>query len=143
MHRILVIANRTCPCPALQDLVAERAAYHGEHEVLLVAPALNSRLAHLMSDTDAAVAAARERVEGAVARLSERGLRVRGQVGDAEPLTAIEDALAVFAADEVMIATHPPGHSHWLERGLVVKAQARLSVPVRHVVSEYALAEVA
>ena len=27
-HRILVVANRTCPCPALLQVIAERSAEH-------------------------------------------------------------------------------------------------------------------
>ncbi len=43
-HHLLVVANRTCPCPALIEEVARQAVGHDEHRVVLVAPALNSRL---------------------------------------------------------------------------------------------------
>ncbi len=116
-----------------------RAGEHDEHEVLVVAPALNGRLAHYVSDVDRAEAAAEQRVSGAVQRLRDRGLVARGEIGDAHPFTAIDDALAVFAADELIIATHPPGESHWLEKGLFDRARAELDLPVDHVVSEYGL----
>jgi hypothetical protein len=58
-------------------------------------------------------------------------------VGDANPLLAIADALAEFPATEIVIATHPPGHSHWLERGLIDKAQVQFDLPIAHVVSTY------
>jgi hypothetical protein len=48
-RRILVIANRTCPCPTLADEVARRAS-DTPIDVLVVAPALNSRLRHWVSD---------------------------------------------------------------------------------------------
>jgi len=139
-QRILVIANRTCPCNALADEVAERTR-DASAEVLVVAPALNSLLRHLTSDVDAAVIHAQERVNRAVAQLRNRGLRVRGYVGDTNPLLAIEDALTDFSATEIVIATHPPGQSHWLERGLIEKATARFDVPVMHIVSSHGVEE--
>jgi hypothetical protein len=137
-HAILVIANRTCPCPALVDEVARRAIDRPA-EVLVVAPALNSRLRHWVSDIDGAVARARDRVEFAVAELRERGVSARGEVGDADPLLAIADALAGFPASEIVIATHPQGRSNWLERGLIEKATARFDLPITHLVSSYGL----
>lgn len=139
-QRILVIANRTCPCESLADEVASRA-YDPAADVLVVAPALNSFVRFMTSDVDAALVRARHRVEGAVAQLRSRGLDARGQVGDASPLLAIEDALAVYPATEIVIATHPLGQSHWLERGLIEKARAHFDVPVIHVVSSHGLVE--
>jgi hypothetical protein len=49
-------------------------------------------------------------------------------------VVAIEDALAEFDADEVIISTHPPQRSNWLERGVVERARERIDVPVSHVV---------
>jgi len=140
MH-ILVLANLTCPCPALHDYVhaeiGDRLA-----EVTVVAPALNnSKVAHWVSDSDEAFEDAELRLAQAVEGLKGDGVAVRGQVGDADPLTALEDALAVFEADAVVISTFPPGKSHWQEKGLLEDAQARLSVPVHHFVTEYGLDE--
>ena len=134
---ILVIANRTCPCPALADEIARRVN-DTPAPVLVVAPALNSRLRHWVSDVDGAVAQARDRVGLAVTELRERGVTARGEVGDANPLLAI-DALAGFPASEIVIATHPEGKSHWLERGLIEKATARFDLPITHLVSSYGL----
>jgi hypothetical protein len=137
-RRILVIANRTCPCPALADDVAARAG-DPPGEVLVVAPALNTRLRHWVSDVDAAVDAARERLQRAVANLQERGIAARGIVGDADPLLAIEDALAGFRATEIVVSTHPPGRSNWLEKNLPDRAAERFDLPVTHVVSRRGL----
>lgn len=140
MHRILVVANETCPCPALLELIAERAGAYEDHEVHLVAPALNSRVRHYVSDTDEAVDAARERLDHAVGRLCDEGVRATGDVGDGDPWVALQDALADFDADVIMLSTHPPQRSHWLERGFVDRAQADLDVPVEHLVSEFGVA---
>lgn len=79
--------------------------------------------------------------DGSIEGLKADGIAVRGQVGDADPLTALEDALSVFEADAVVISTLPPGESHWQEKGLLGDAEARLSVPVHHFVTEYGLDE--
>jgi hypothetical protein len=131
---LLVIANRTCPCPTLLDEVARRAG-DAPIDVLVVAPALNSRLRHWLSDVDDAVARAHERLELALAELRARGVSAHGEVGDANPLVAIDDALARFPASAIVIATLPPGRSNWLERGLIDKVRARFQLPVTHLVS--------
>ncbi|HEX4719141.1 MAG TPA: hypothetical protein VH300_11460 [Thermoleophilaceae bacterium] len=133
-RRILVIANPPCPCPALADEVARRALA-SPADVVVVAPALNSRLRHWVSDVDAAVVQADERVRLAVGELRERGVSARGAAGDTDPVMAIEDALADFSATEIVIATHPRADLHWLERGLIRKAAARFELPVTEVVA--------
>ena len=132
-HRILVIANETVGGRPLREEVARRAQSPAT-EILVVAPALNSPVRHWVSDEDGARAAAQQRVQASVARLAETGVSVRGEVGDAEPLQAIEDALRTFGADEIVLSTHPEGRSHWLEQGLVEEARRRFSVPITHVV---------
>ena len=62
------------------------------------------------------------------------GIDARGEIGDADPLLAIADALSRFAADEIVISTHPEGRSNWLERNVVKNAGERLAMPVTHVV---------
>jgi GABA permease len=59
---------------------------------------------------------------------------VRGEVGDSDPLVAIEDAMRTFHPDEVVISTHPPGKSNWLESGIVDAVRVRFDVPVTHIV---------
>ena len=139
-RRILVIANRTCPCPTLADDVARRANA-APAEVLVVAPALNSRLRHWLSDVDAALACAQQRLDLAITALRRRGVIARGEIGDADPMLAIEDALASFPADEIVIATLPPDRSNWIERDLVERATARFGVPIAHLVASSDLVE--
>jgi hypothetical protein len=133
VHRVLVIANETVGGRALRDLLSEHVGGRPA-ELLVVAPALNSPLRYWTSDEDGARAAAQERVQASVARLGELGLTARGEIGDSEPLQAIEDAMRTFGADEIVISTHPVGRSNWLERGLVEEARRRFDLPITHVV---------
>jgi hypothetical protein len=136
-RRILVIANETVGGRTLLDEIRRRSEGVRE-EILVVVPALNSPVRHWASDTDSATAAARERLEASLRRLGEDGIEARGEVGDSDPLQAIEDALRTFGADEVIISTHPEGRSHWLERGVVNGARERFTVPITHVVVDLA-----
>jgi GABA permease len=132
-HRLLVIANETIEGQALHDAVRQRASAR-RTEVLVVAPALNSRLRHWMSDEDAARRAAEDRLIGCLQRLERGGVHAQGWVGDADPLRAIDDALIVFSARELIVATHPEERSNWLAHNLVERARERYDVPVVHVV---------
>jgi GABA permease len=131
--RLLVIANETVGGVELLTEL-KRQARGGNTEVLVVTPALNSPLKHWVSDEDGARAAAGERLDESLAAMRAAGLTARGEVGDADPLQAIEDALRTFAPDELVISTHPEGRSHWLERGVVAGAKERFDLPVTHVV---------
>ena len=137
VHRILVIANETVGGGPLRDEISRRS--QGEEEVLVICPALNSPLKHWASDEDGARAEAQERLDASLSRLRSQGIDAKGEIGDAEPLQAIEDALRLFGADEIIISTHPEGRSHWLEKGIVEGARERFAVPVHHVVVDLEL----
>ena len=132
-RRILVIANETVGGEALRTRITQRSEGYRAN-VLVVTPALNTPLKHWVSDEDDARNAAQQRLERSLARLREAGIDARGQIGDGEPLQAIEDALRTFGADEIIISTHPEGRSHWLEKGVVTGARERFAVPITHVV---------
>ena len=132
-RRILVVANETVGGETLRNTIRDRSAGF-RSQVLVVSPALNSPLKHWVSDDDEARKAAQERLDRSLARLREAGMEARGEIGDGEPLQAIEDALRTFGADEIIISTHPEGRSNWLERGVVSGARERFTVPITHVV---------
>src|SRR3954447_9794799 len=136
-RRILVVANETVGGATLVEEIHRRAEGVDEH-VLVVSPALNSPLKHWVSDEDGARAAAAERLQQSLVRLRALGVNAEGEVDDADPLQAIEDALRTFGADEIIISTHPEGRSHWLERGVVDAARERFSPPITHVVVDLA-----
>jgi hypothetical protein len=132
-RRVLVVANETVAGAALRDEI-RRVVEGARANVLVVTPALNSPLRHWVSDEDGARAAAEDRLGRSVAELDRLGIDAHGEVGDADPLQAIEDALRTFDADLIVISTHPEGRSNWLERGVVSSARDRFEIPITHVV---------
>lgn len=137
-RRILVIANETVAGQALLQTIQDRLRDQVA-EVLVVCPALTGRLRRWFSDVDAGVAKASQRLEVSLAELTMLGVAAEGQIGDSDPLQAIEDALRVFEADEIVISTHPPGRSNWLERRVVERAGERFGLPLTHVIVDLAL----
>jgi hypothetical protein len=99
---------------------------------------LTSAVRYWASDEDPGRRAAQERLERSLERLRGYGIHARGEVGDSDPLQAMEDALRTFGADEIVLSTHPPGRSRWLERGIVEEARQRFAVPITHVVVDLA-----
>jgi hypothetical protein len=133
-HRILVVANETVGGRALMDEIRNRARGR-ECQILVVTPALTrSQLQHWTSDVDEALAEADRRREKSVRAIEAAGLRVSGEVGDSDPNAAIESALLRFPADELIISTHPPERSRWLERGVVERARRDIELPITHVI---------
>ena len=116
MHLLIVALDTAIPA-ALPDA-----------EILVVVPALNSRLRHWLSDEDAARRRAAERAAAIVDRLERTGAHAEGRVGDADPLLAIADALPTFPADEIVIAAQPE-RSTRLADELVTRARDRFGLP--------------
>jgi hypothetical protein len=135
VHRIVVVANETVAGRALLDELRRRTE-GSNSEILVVVPALtSSQLQHWASDVDAALEEARARLRRSLDAMKAAGLEASGHVGDHhEPNAALEDALREFPADEVVISTHPPERSKWLEGGVVERAKREVPLPVTHVV---------
>jgi len=132
--RLLVVANETVQGAALLKEIGNRCRDR-RCEVMVMTPALAaSRASHWASDIDEAIELARQRMELSLIEIKRLGLKAKGEIGDSDPNMAIEDALRVFPADEIVISTHPPDRSRWLEHGVVDKARERIDLPIAHVV---------
>jgi hypothetical protein len=127
-QRILYVAHQACGNPALCAEVRAHAVAGAD--VHVVAPVLSSPLHRWTSDELEDRALAEARLEESIGCLRRSGLRVRGTLGDADPLQAIADALFGFSAQEIVICLEEPERPHWLRRGVVERARERFQVPV-------------
>jgi hypothetical protein len=101
-------------------------------EVLVISPATNeSPLAFWVSDPDEAIHEAEVAQVETVERLEEEGIDAAGDTGDSEPAVAIQDALATFSADRILIFSHAGETDYREEKGLE-DAEERFGVPVTH-----------
>jgi hypothetical protein len=128
--KLLVVTPEPVDADFLREALGEdvRGA-----EVLVVSPATNrSKVAFWVSDPDEAISEAQTAEVDTVERLEEDGVDAAGQVGESEPAQAIEDALATFPADRIVIFSHPEGDRDYREDEGLADAEARWNVPVTH-----------
>jgi hypothetical protein len=132
--RILVVAT----APVREESLRGRVRAHAgseDAEVRVVAPAAEiSRLDWLTNDEQEARAKAAERAVDAGLAVAPEAASVDAEVGDTDPVQAIEDALREFPADELVLVTHPDEDASWLEEGTAEEALARFDLPVTRLV---------
>jgi hypothetical protein len=131
--RLLIISPNPVAGENLRDEVKRRAGDAGAEVRLIMPAAEDSKLKHAFGDVDEARAESREQLEHSVKGLDGENITVSSAVGDADPLIATEDALGSFAADEILIVTHPDQDAEWFEEDLFERAAERFEPPVVHV----------
>jgi hypothetical protein len=131
--RVLVVATAPVVTSELRERVRDHAG--PDAEVRVVAPASNvSPLKWLANDEDEARDEAAEIAGQAEQAVEPEAARVEAEVGDSDPVQAIEDALRSFPAEEVLVVTHPGDDANWLEKDAAAEASERFGVPVTQLV---------
>jgi hypothetical protein len=126
--KLLVLASEPVDAAALRSAVGEDVA---GAEVLVIAPATTrSKVRFWVSDNDEAIEHAQATADETAERLEEEGVDVAADTGEAEPAVAIQDALATFPADRIVVFTHPQGERDYREDDGLRDAEGRFGVPV-------------
>ena len=100
-------------------------------KILYVAPALNdSPVRFWMSDSDGAIREATEHAQQTERQLRSEGVQVTGVTGESEPLLALQDALATFQADRILVFVHDDDEQSYREADVIGEAERRFGVPV-------------
>ena len=126
--KVLVVASEPISADRLRTALG---AATDDAEVVVVAPALHlSALRFWLSDADEAIQRAelvqRETTEG----LDDAGLDARGDTGEGDPVEAVEDALATFPAERILIFTRPSSEQRY-DEGIDAEAlEQRFGLPV-------------
>src|SRR5256885_17094502 len=97
--KILALVAEPISADALRSAVGEEEA--DSAEVLVVAPALNTKKRFVLADADPAIERAEDVEEETVARLDDAGIDAAGDTGEEDPLLALQDALVPYAPDEI------------------------------------------
>jgi hypothetical protein len=131
MARILVVANKTAESQELLDAMKAKAA-GGDTQFLLVVPASGHGI-QKAADPDAARGESQGHADTAGERFRAEGLNVLVEVGDGDPLAAVEDAANFGEFDEVIVSTLPSRASKWLKMDLPTRVERATGLPVTHV----------
>lgn len=135
MTEILVVANRTLGGEKLIVLARSRAQAVQDVSFRLVVPQSKPSAGLVIYD-EAVRESAQIRVDLALTRASQEGMRASGEVGDPDPFLATMDAIALRRPDEIIISTHPATQSGWLRRDLIERIHNASGLPVEHVVTD-------
>lgn len=130
-RHLLVVALETLTGDTLRE---ELAAGGGSVQLDVLVPILVSRSHYWASDVDRERSGAEQRLATSLAWAAEQGFAARGEVGDPDPLVAIEDELRAFGADEVIVVMHARERRSWLASRMIGHLVRELDVPVREVV---------
>jgi hypothetical protein len=123
-QRVLIVSTVELGSPAIEQLVGDDAI-----TMVVVPQVRQSRLQWLANDED--------RAHDVAQRASERlaadtpGTTVAAEAGDSDPLQAIQDALAQFPADEIVVVKRPDEDANWLEQRAGSAPDEIAGVPVR------------
>lgn len=133
MARYLVVANQTLGGDHLLEKVKECMA-SGQSSFHVVVPA-TAPTDHFWTEAEVQ-AKARRRLDEALDRFRALGAEADGEVGDGNPMLAIEDAMRDQEFDEIILSTLRPGLSRWLKLDLPDRLKTHVTIPVTHIVGE-------
>jgi hypothetical protein len=121
---VLVVATVTAASDDLLAALQERAR-RGPVDFTLVMPATGAGLSG-RRDTE-------PRLQEALERWRDAGLRAEGAVGNSDPLDAVSEICRPGRFDEVIVSTLPGRSSRWLRSDLPYRLGALTDLPVTHV----------
>jgi hypothetical protein len=136
MAEVLVLANETIGGAALLDAVRERHA-EGDARFHVVVPQTRPRHGNVIYD-EAVRDSAQVRVDLALSFMHQEGIEGSGEVGDADPLNAVKDAIAEHGITEIIVSTLPAQSSGWMKRDLIEALEGETGLPVKHIVVDLA-----
>ena len=149
MRRYLVVANQTLSSDELVEVLRDRAAAEPS-EFWIVVPAtpvkhLAARavpmppmpvmggVLKLPGTPEEARRLADDQLQSALRRLAAAGAEADGEVGDGDPMRAVEAVLSRRQCDEIIVSTLPERLSHWLRQDFPSRLEHRFRLPVTHV----------
>ena len=136
-----MVANQTLGGEQFQRAVRDRAAA-GPASFFVLVPATPpddlfdtavSAYAGSLPASEELVDEARSRLDRVLTSLAREGIQADGAIGDADPVVAIDEAMARRRYDEIILSTLPSGVSKWLGRDVPHRVERSCGVPVTHV----------
>lgn len=135
MGKYLVVANQTLGGDQLMDEVRRRVA-SGPSSFFVLVPKIPTPADSTEEADRRATLTAQSRLHQALDQFRAERVDARGDLGDPDPLTAIDFVLAEEPFDEIIISTLPSGISRWLGMDLPHRAERKFKLPVTTVTAK-------
>jgi hypothetical protein len=136
METCLVVANRTLPGEELASAIQGRIAA-GERTFYVVVPVIPVAHGAVWDEAESADAA-RARLDAFLDALRAAGVEADGEIGDRDPVQAVQDVIRGRAVDEIILSTLPAGVSRWLQLDVPSRLSRGVDVPVTVITQETA-----
>ena len=128
--KVLALTTEPISAAQLRDALPADAD-PADAEVMVVAPALHaSALRFWVSDADDAIKRADSVRRESVQQLGKEGVGAVSDTGEGDLMQAVQDALQTFAADRIVLFTHPPGQERYGEDVSEAELRERFGLPV-------------
>jgi hypothetical protein len=130
MRNVLVLSSVPDAPAQLREALGEDVG-----DVKVVSPAVKqSKLQWLTNAEDDARVEAERTAEKVAQATADEAAHIEVEVGDSDPLLAVEDALRTFQADEIVVVLRSGEDASWLEQGAAETIAERFpQVPVKTV----------
>jgi hypothetical protein len=128
-HRVVAVITDPIGGP---EVIEQLRSAAGDEEIdlrLIAAPVEASPLRHALGDIDGPQREAGERLHASLSSLRDAGLEARGEIGDSDPIQAVQDALLKAPADEIVIFERK-AESRWFEGDLTERAEEAIEPPL-------------
>jgi hypothetical protein len=129
-QRVLVLSNETL-AKANEVPAALRPLLDQTDEVYVIAPTLTTWLEWVATDIDGARSSADQRLKTIFDHMQANGLQPKGTIGAEDQVVAIDDALAEFDADLIVLRLHAPDseYENWHEHRIAERVRSHFDLP--------------
>ncbi|HVC08087.1 MAG TPA: hypothetical protein VND98_10950 [Solirubrobacterales bacterium] len=126
--KVLVVASEPISAERLRRALGSETE---GAEIMVVAPALHlSALRFWLSDADEAIERAELVQHKTTEDFDDAGLDAHGDTGEGDPVKAVEDVLATFPAERILVFTRPTSEQRHDEVIDAEALQQRFGLPV-------------
>jgi len=133
MRRYLVVAHQTLGGQHLIDEVQRRMA-EGPCQFHLLVPCHHPP-DHSLTDHEIEEQARRV-LDAGLERFRALGADATGEIGDVNPVYAVDGVLRRQPFDEIILSTLPAGISRWLKVDVPSRMRRQFNLPITHLVAD-------
>jgi hypothetical protein len=132
-RQLVVVATARVPTDAVEAIVRTHCGEGVEVQVHLIASTWRTSWLNWSTTVEGPASAEAAQRAGQAADAISSGSDSHG--GDIDPLQAVEDALRLYVADELVVVTASDEETSWTDSDLDEWAREKFGLPIKHLVA--------